>query len=38
MFNTPTRQASQTNLYEFGNAFAGRGQDLNVAIQRSTRC
>jgi hypothetical protein len=33
MFSAPTRQASQTNLYEFGNAFAGRGQDLNVAIQ-----
>jgi len=32
-FNAPTRQASQANLYEFGNAFAGRGQDLNVAIQ-----
>jgi virulence factor Mce-like protein len=32
-FNAPTRRASQINLYEFGNAFAGRGQDLNVAIQ-----
>jgi virulence factor Mce-like protein len=33
-FSAPTRRASQINLYEFGNAFAGRGQDLNVAIQQ----
>jgi virulence factor Mce-like protein len=32
-FNTPTRAAIKTNTFEFGNAFAGRGQDLNVAIQ-----
>ena len=34
MFNAPTRRANQVNLYEFGNAFAGRGQDLNVTIQQ----
>jgi ABC-type transporter Mla subunit MlaD len=32
-FDKPTRVASQTNLTEFGNALAGRGQDLNDAIQ-----
>jgi ABC-type transporter Mla subunit MlaD len=32
MFNEPTRAASQTNLLEFGNAFAGRGVALNEAI------
>ena len=31
-FNKPTREASETNLTEFGNALAGRGQDLNDAI------
>ena len=31
-FNEPTRAASETNLTEFGNALAGRGQDLNDAI------
>jgi phospholipid/cholesterol/gamma-HCH transport system substrate-binding protein len=33
-FNTPTRAAIRVNTYEFGNAFAGRGQDLNVFIQQ----
>src|SRR4051812_3927134 len=28
-FNAPTRAASQANLNEFGDAFAGRGSDLN---------
>jgi phospholipid/cholesterol/gamma-HCH transport system substrate-binding protein len=32
-FDDKTRAASRVNLTEFGNAFAGRGQDLNVAIQ-----
>ena len=32
-FDKPTRVASQTNLTEFGNALAGRGQGLNDAIQ-----
>jgi ABC-type transporter Mla subunit MlaD len=32
MFDEPTRTASQTNLLEFGNAFAGRGVSLNEAI------
>jgi virulence factor Mce-like protein len=32
-FDSRTRQAQQQNLAEFGNAFAGRGQDLNTAIQ-----
>ena len=32
MFDKPTRDASQTNLEEFGNALAGRGQNLNQAI------
>ena len=31
-FNKPTRAAIETNLTEFGNALAGRGQDLNDAI------
>jgi virulence factor Mce-like protein len=31
-FDKPTRDASETNLTEFGNALAGRGQDLNDAI------
>ena len=32
-FDTPTRRASQVNLYEFGNALSGRGQDLNLFFQ-----
>jgi virulence factor Mce-like protein len=32
MFDTPTRDAIQSNLLEFGNALAGRGVDLNEAI------
>ena len=32
MFDEKTRRASQVNLREFGNALAGRGQDLNEAI------
>jgi virulence factor Mce-like protein len=32
-FDDPTRRAIQQNLEGFGNAFAGRGQDLNLAIQ-----
>jgi virulence factor Mce-like protein len=32
-FDDRTRAASQSNLTEFGNAFAGRGQDLNRAIE-----
>jgi virulence factor Mce-like protein len=32
-FDDKTRAASRVNLTEFGNALAGRGQDLNVAIQ-----
>jgi virulence factor Mce-like protein len=32
-FDEPTRQASQQNLLEFGNALAGRGSSLNEAIQ-----
>ncbi len=34
LFDTPTRQASQDNLVAFGNAFTGRGQDLNVTISK----
>jgi len=33
MFSAPTRVASRVNLTEFGNAFSGRGQDLNRAIE-----
>ncbi len=33
MFDGPTRRASQQNLGSFGNAIAGRGQNLNQAIQ-----
>src|SRR3954453_1985224 len=33
MFDKPTRDAAQTNLQGFGNAFAGRGEDLNRFIQ-----
>jgi virulence factor Mce-like protein len=32
-FDQPTRDAIQTNLLEFGNALAGRGGQLNAAIQ-----
>jgi virulence factor Mce-like protein len=32
-FDDRTRAASQSNLTEFGNGFAGRGQDLNRAIE-----
>jgi virulence factor Mce-like protein len=32
-FDDRTRRASQQNLTEFGNALAGRGQDINVAIE-----
>ena len=34
MFDEPTRDASQRNLIECGNAFAGRGGDLNEALRR----
>jgi virulence factor Mce-like protein len=34
IFNPPTRAASRANLNEFGNAFAGRGSDLNEALSR----
>lgn len=33
MFNAKTRVASRVNLFEFGNGFAGRGTDLNRAIE-----
>ncbi len=33
MFDDPTREASRVNLNEFGMAFAGRGADLNRAIE-----
>jgi virulence factor Mce-like protein len=33
VFDLPTRQGAQTNLYEFGNALAGRGVALNSAIE-----
>jgi phospholipid/cholesterol/gamma-HCH transport system substrate-binding protein len=32
MFDAPTRAAQQTNLYEFGNALAGRGGSINTFI------
>jgi virulence factor Mce-like protein len=32
-FDDRTRRASQSNLTEFGNGLAGRGQDLNLAIE-----
>ena len=32
MFDEPTRNAIKTNLEEFGNAFAGRGSSINLAI------
>jgi ABC-type transporter Mla subunit MlaD len=31
-FDEPTRVAIKKNLFEFGNALAGRGPDLNIAI------
>ena len=31
-FDAPTRAAIQANLFEFGNALAGRGPDLNAAL------
>ena len=31
-FDEPTRVAIQENLFEFGNALAGRGPDLNAAL------
>src|SRR5204863_428081 len=34
MFDDKTRAASRVNLKEFGDAFAGRGQDLNIAIEQ----
>jgi virulence factor Mce-like protein len=34
MFDTPTRRGSSQNLLEFGNAFAGRGADLNQGLGR----
>lgn len=33
MFDKPTRDASQRNLIEGGNAFAGRGGDLNEGLR-----
>ncbi|MCW2991818.1 MAG: Mammalian cell entry related domain protein [Solirubrobacterales bacterium] len=33
MFNDETRKASRVNLREFGNLLAGRGMDLNRAIE-----
>ncbi len=33
IFDAPTRRSSQQNLGSFGNAIAGRGQNLNQAIQ-----
>ena len=33
MFSDPTRKAIGVNLASFGNGFAGRGPDLNFAIQ-----
>jgi phospholipid/cholesterol/gamma-HCH transport system substrate-binding protein len=33
MFDDKTRAASQSNLIEFGNGFAGRGEDLNRTIE-----
>ncbi|HEV3228215.1 MAG TPA: MlaD family protein [Solirubrobacteraceae bacterium] len=32
-FNDPTRAASRINLFEFGNGLAGRGGDLNLALE-----
>jgi ABC-type transporter Mla subunit MlaD len=33
MFDPPTRAASQRNLVEYGDAFAGRGADLNAGLK-----
>jgi virulence factor Mce-like protein len=33
-FDDKTRAASQSNLTEFGNAFAGRGPDINRAVEQ----
>jgi virulence factor Mce-like protein len=33
MFDKPTREASARNLIEYGNAFAGRGGDLNEGLR-----
>ena len=33
MFSAPTRRAIQGNLLAYGNGFAGRGTDLNFAVQ-----
>jgi virulence factor Mce-like protein len=35
MFDAKTRRASDVNLQNFGDAFVGRGYDLNVTIQRA---
>ena len=32
-FDAPTRAAQETNLFEFGTAFAGRGADLSQTLQ-----
>jgi virulence factor Mce-like protein len=37
IFDKPTRTASQDNLTGFGNAFAGRGQDINTTISELPR-
>jgi virulence factor Mce-like protein len=37
MFDAPTRVAIRQNLFEFGNALAGRGPELNSAIGRLPR-
>src|SRR5579862_5027072 len=34
MFNAKTRAASQVNLDEYGDGFAGRGADLNRALSQ----
>jgi ABC-type transporter Mla subunit MlaD len=33
MFDEPTREGSSGNLLEYGTAFAGRGGDINAALQ-----
>jgi ABC-type transporter Mla subunit MlaD len=35
MFDEPTRRATDVNLQELGDGLAGRGQDVNVALQRA---
>ncbi len=32
-FDEPTREASRTNLREFGDALSGRGVDINLALE-----